>query len=303
MSKANAIRLKRGLALLVLFLALPLLAREALAFAIVAAPNCLKASAPLAQDKTLTLGASARDGDRIAATVLEPKGAVKGSIVLLHGVRMERHALSQTAVPFVQDGYRAILVDLRGHGESEGHFLTYGVREAEDLSSLLDDLERRDLLQAPVGAYGFSYGGAVAIQLAARDPRIKAVAAVSTFSNLQQVVSDYARRYVPVFGAYLPGPVIRSAVDEAGRIASFDPGDANAVVAASKLNVPLLLMHGGQDEQVRPYHSVALLRAAGARASLVVLPGETHASMYADRHHEVRRRCVQWFDRTLASRS
>jgi dipeptidyl aminopeptidase/acylaminoacyl peptidase len=62
-------------------------------------------------------------------------------------------------------------------------------------------------------------------------------------------------------------------------------------------------MHGASDEQVRPYHSQALSRAAGDRATLIILPGETHASMLADENNVVRRRSVEWFEHWLGSPS
>jgi len=301
MSTTVRIRLALGVFSLACLGPLLFVAREALAFAIVVAPNCFKTHT--ASDEGPPLGTTIRQRDAGVASILEPEVPARGSIVLFHGVRMQRRALRSAAEAFVDAGYRAILVDLRGHGESRGRFLTYGVRESQDVSRLLDELESRHLLQAPVGAYGFSYGGAVAIQLAARDRRIRAVAAVSTFSNVEQVVSDYAERYLPVLGGHLPDPVIQSAVAEAGEIAGFEPREADARDAAARVRVPLLLMHGASDEQVRPYHSQALSRAAGDRATLVILPGETHASMYVDSAHVVRQRSVEWFGRWLGSPS
>jgi dipeptidyl aminopeptidase/acylaminoacyl peptidase len=177
--------------------------------------------------------------------------------------------------------------------------LTYGVAEARALSALLDELELRGLTKGKVGVYGFSYGGAVAIQLAARDPRVGAVVAVSSFSSLERVVSDYVRRYVPLIGGHFPLAAVHTAVAEAGLIADFDPRDADTADVASRLHAPLLLMHGDHDTQVPAYHSQRLKRAAGPRARLILVPGETHASMNVDATGTVARASVGWFDRWL----
>lgn len=42
-------------------------------------------------------------------------------------------------------------VDLRGHGESSGRWLTYGVRESADLKALVDRLAERRLLAGGLG--------------------------------------------------------------------------------------------------------------------------------------------------------
>src|SRR4051812_1580182 len=42
----------------------------------------------------------------------------KGTLVFLHGIMMSRESLHPWAIYFAQQGYRIVLVDLRGHGRS-----------------------------------------------------------------------------------------------------------------------------------------------------------------------------------------
>lgn len=107
----------------------------------------------------------------------------RGTILVLHGIRDRKTNMLGVGRLLSQNGFRAILIDLRGHGDSSGDRLTCGIVEARDLSQVVDELSRRGLLSGALGVYGPSYGGAVAIQLAALDPRVRAVAAVSTFSS------------------------------------------------------------------------------------------------------------------------
>jgi dipeptidyl aminopeptidase/acylaminoacyl peptidase len=196
-------------------------------------------------------------------------------------------------------GYRSVLVDLRGHGASSGEFLTYGVKESRDMVELLDSLEKRGLVAGKLAAYGFSYGGAVAIQWAARDPRLAAVVAVSTFATLREVVSDYTKCYLPLISTAIPDAWLQGAVDEAGTLAAFDPEQASTLRAARELDAPVLLVHGSLDTQIPSQHSRALKRVAGERARLVIVPGETHGSMPADRSGTVHRETLDWFQRWL----
>ena len=47
-----------------------------------------------------------------------------------------------------------MLVDLRGHGNSTGKRIYFGIQEAHDLSQILDELAHDGRLKEPVAAFG-----------------------------------------------------------------------------------------------------------------------------------------------------
>jgi dipeptidyl aminopeptidase/acylaminoacyl peptidase len=294
-------------------LALNGVAHWAVAAAIAFAPNASrpKAEPPvsppvvLAGRATTTLRAplEASVGE-LASWVVEP-GAVpgKGTIILLHGVRMDKRSLAPMARALSDAGYRAVLVDLRGHGESDGEYLTYGAAEAGDVSRLLDVLQARYGSASPVGVYGFSYGAATAIDLAAQDPRVASVVAVSPFSSLRHVVGDYRRKYLPAVFELVPDAWFQGAVDDAGLLAGFDADRAAPLHNIRQTRAKILLIHGDHDSQVPLVHSQRLAQASSGRAELAVIPGGTHDSMPADSSHQIRERALSWFDASLGERS
>src|SRR5262249_32009212 len=91
-------------------------------------------------------------------------GPPRGTGFVLHGIRDRKEAMLGWGRGLAEGGYRAVLVDGRGHGRSSGDFLTYGVVEARDLSRVLDTLGAQGLVAGRVGAMGVSYGGATAIE-------------------------------------------------------------------------------------------------------------------------------------------
>lgn len=244
---------------------------------------------------------SLASGDGSLATwVVEPAQAVAaGTIVLLHGVRADKRASIPMALALCDAGYRAVLVDLPGHGESAGRYLTYGAHEARDVSGMLDALAASGVRLEPVGAYGFSYGAAVAIDLAAGDPRVRGVVAVAPFASLREVIRDYRRKYLPAATSIVPDGWFQQAVDDAAWFIGFDP-DASAPVRNIGASLaPILLIHGDADTQVPLRHSQSLARAAAGRAKLLVLRGASHDSMPTDATHAVRDEAVAWFDAQL----
>jgi uncharacterized protein len=235
---------------------------------------------------------------RLAAWVLEPaRAGARGTIAVLHGLGGSKREMLGVGRAFADAGYRALLVDLRGQGQSTGRYLTYGVVESRDIEQALDALAARGTRLGPVGVFGYSYGGAVALELAARDPRLGAVVTVSTFATLRSVVDDYAERLLAGLDSVIPEAWTQSAVDEAGDLGDFDPDRASPLRAVRHLKAPLLLFHGTQDERIPFRHALELRRAARVPAELVPIAGATHGSVLGD--PVVVRRALDWYARWL----
>jgi pimeloyl-ACP methyl ester carboxylesterase len=200
---------------------------------------------------------------------------------------------------FLEDAHRTVLVDLRGHGRSTGEYVAYGALESKDLSDLLDELARRDLLEEPVGVFGVSYGAAVAIQLAGRDPRILAVVAVAPFTSLQDVVPRYVRLFLPGWGWFASAAAIRDAVVGAGLRGGFDPDRASPLAAIRIAGARTLLIHGEDDFLIDRSHSERLHAARPDRSDLLLVPGVGHNGVFHDPERRVSGAAREWFDRWL----
>lgn len=235
-------------------------------------------------------------------SVIEPApqwGPPKGTILVLHGILARSIWMLGPAKALSDAGYRTVLVDLRGHGRSTGEFLTFGVQESEDLSQVIDDLQRRGLVAGKIGVYGISYGATTSIHLAGRDPRVRAVVAVAPFSTMRDEVPHFAQVMVPGVGWAIPGETYQRAIDQAGRLAEFNPDRASAVEAIQRTSAQVLLMHGTNDWVVPHRHSVRLHAAAPDHSQLVSLPWIGHVVIWFDPTSEVAHRTRAWFDRWL----
>lgn len=79
----------------------------------------------------------------------------KGTLFVLHGVMMNKESMLHWGFYLAEQGYRVVLVDLRGHGQSTGSQITFGAREAVDLGQVLDELQRRDLVTGQIACSAF----------------------------------------------------------------------------------------------------------------------------------------------------
>ncbi|MCA9668260.1 MAG: alpha/beta fold hydrolase, partial [Myxococcales bacterium] len=197
-------------------------------------------------------------------------------------------------------GFRAVLVDHRGHGRSSGNFLSYGARETRDMRQLLDALARRELLAPPLAVLGFSYGAAVAVQLAGRDRRVRAAVAVAPFVSLREIAEAYLRRLAPLVHHLVDAGDLDRAIAAAGVRGGFAPWRASPLRAIRFIRGELLLIHGRADAHIPFAHSQRLLAAAPkGRARLLAIDGADHISVMG--HPRARREMMVFLEQKLPS--
>jgi hypothetical protein len=125
------------------------------------------------------------DGTRLAGVLCRPEdgaGAATAAVVLCQGLSGVKHlVLPGVARDLALRGIASLRFDYAGYGESDG------ARGWIDPRARVDDalcaftwLAAQPGLGRRIGVYGHSYGGPVAIAMAARQPRVGAVVAVSS---------------------------------------------------------------------------------------------------------------------------
>jgi alpha-beta hydrolase superfamily lysophospholipase len=191
-------------------------------------------------------------------------GPVRGTVIYLHGSADNRTSGLSVAERFTRRGYDVVVYDSRAHGESEGEACTYGYYEKQDLRRVIDAVEH-----GPVAVLRVSLGGAVALQAAAIDARIRAVVAVSTFSDLRTVATERAPRIASAED-------IEAAFRLAEATAHFKVDDVSPVATAGQIAVPVLLVHGEDDRETPTAHSQRVFAALRGPKRLLLVPGAGH---------------------------
>ena len=138
----------------------------------------------------------------------------------------------------------------------------------------------------PIVLLGTSLGAAVALQEAALAPRVTAVIAAETFSDLRTVATERAPF---VFTA---GTIARALdlVEQQGR---FQVNAVSPVTSAASINRPVLLIHGSADTETPPDHSQRVFAALAGPKRLILVPGARHnESLRGDVWGEIER----WLD-------
>ena len=242
------------------------------------------------------LAIAARDGIKLHSWLFRSPTA-EASVIVLHGHGGNKHTLLPLA-HFLFPRYNVLLLDHRGHGESDGARTTIGYEERLDVHGAVDLLLERGL--GPVGIYGMSMGGATAILAAAEDPRIAAVVADSPFARLRWAVQQSAvLRGYPAFLtpaiAYLG--CLTTSLHLRYKMQAFDPVEAIGQIAPR----PVFLMHGDQDDVVPVASAHALYERAGEPKELWLIEGLKHCKALDEAYDPFTSRVVEFFDRWLVA--
>ena len=140
--------------------------------------------------------------------------------------------------------------------------------------------------------YGESRGGMMTYQAVRRKFPMRAAAVFGAFTNLQELVDEHPQQYSPTFFKQL-WPDYETRKNELFEMRS-------AILWADQLNVPLLIMHGGDDKGLTPMQSLNMaqrLQKAGKVYELIVYAGDNH--ILARNQEDRDRRAVRWFKKYL----
>jgi pimeloyl-ACP methyl ester carboxylesterase len=199
----------------------------------------------------------------------------RGTVVLLHGYGEAQFAMLPWALLLAEHGWQTVLVDLRGHGASSGKQIFFGVREANDLCELLDELTRRAAAPAPVAVLGESYGAALALRWKAADPRVGRVIAIAPYAMLSNAVLNICAEYAPCLPRIFP----KAGLKQLPRILGVEPAELNPIAVLARDPVAALFIAGTEDDIAPPADVCALFAQAAPRSTLLTIACATHETL------------------------
>jgi pimeloyl-ACP methyl ester carboxylesterase len=194
--------------------------------------------------------------ERIHGWWLAGKPPNLGTVLYFHGNGGTRGGIDQMD-RIHQLGFSVLVISYRGYGKSEGGFPSES-QVYEDAQAAWNYLTRdRSISPKQITLYGYSIGGAVAIELALRHPDARALIVQSTFTSMK----DMAMRQSQF--RFLPLDLILTQ-------------RFNSIDKVKSLKMPVLLLHGDADTLVPPAMSQALYDATPTPKQLLLIHGANH---------------------------
>lgn len=213
-----------------------------------------------------------RDGETISGWLV-PAAPPAPGIVLLHGRGGTRRQMIRRAGMFRSLGCAALLCDARAFGESTGDMTTFGWRERSDLIAAVDFMRKRG--HERIALLGVSQGGATILFAREELGKIACVVCESTYDTMTNAVERRARLLSPLPGWLSFSLLVPFAESRLG--VSID--DLSPVDYIAKLDSPVLIVSGEQDDRVLPADTDRLFRAAREPKALWMVPGAGHEDL------------------------
>lgn len=237
---------------------------------------------------------SATDGIPLRGWWITAEGPSRGTVIVAHGINGNRSDMLPRAAFLVRDGYNALLIDLRDHGESGGTFAGPGYVESRDVIGALQYLRGRGVA-GPLAAMGHSYGAVAALYATAHTPDIAAVICDSGFISFADMVKrsttllaeDPERSFWERMGLRVAGfRVTEWAVKPVYYLRTglwLNDEEANSLAAIARIGQrPVLFIAGENDKICPPQNARRMYGASQSPAKrLLIVPHAEHDTTFS----------------------
>ncbi len=158
-------------------------------------------------------------------------------------------------------GFSVLLVSYRGYGQSDGMFPSEAQVYSDAQAAWIYLVEQKGLDPGAIFIYGHSLGGAVANQLALNNPVAGGLIVEAAFTS----IADIARR-IPKYRIFPLELIVHERFDSIEKV--------------SRLQAPVLYIHGTDDKLVPPEMSSELYkRTASSKQLKLILLGRNRENI------------------------
>ena len=196
---------------------------------------------------------------------IEPTAPV---LLYFHGNGSNNGDLSELAAIFYRLGVSVLLIDYRGYGQSSPIFPNE-TRVYEDAEAAWQYLtQKRQIEPAKIFVYGHSLGGAIAIELATKHPKMAGLIIEGTFTSIKDVAE-----FMPLLKIFPLNWLVTQRFDSKSKIHT--------------LQTPILIMHGTADRTIPVSMAEELFASAPQPKQLEIIPLANHNNLpeFGDRQY------------------
>lgn len=235
-----------------------------------------------------------RDGLKLCGSYLEAPDA-KACMLLCHGYR-SRGGLDFALVlrTLYEHGCSVLVIDQRAHGRSEGKYIAYGVLERYDCQQWAWFLHAKLGGRVPIFLEGMSMGASTVMMAAelALPPSVVGIIADcgynSPWEELRHCIKY--RYHLPVF------PVLPLTELMCRLVAGYSLKGASAAASLANSPLPLLIIHGMDDDFVPATMTAENYAAAAGEKRQILVPGARHALSYLVDRERLEKELMDFID-------
>lgn len=211
------------------------------------------------------------------------------NVILVHGYRSVSNRLIDLARFYFEDlNMNVLMIDLRGHGLSEGDHIGMGHLDSKDLISWINFLNGKS--NRDIVIHGLSMGAVTALSVSNLElENVKMIIADSPFSSFKAMMNYFLKKLYKTPGWLFYGPLSLVTKFTLG----FHLDEINPLSDVSNSKHPILFIHGGHDNRVPVKFSKELFNACSSKKDLLIIEGADHTFAYVCEFDLYRRKIVQ----------
>jgi len=202
----------------------------------------------------------------------------RGTILLAHGYRSTMLVDFGLAFAFYHAlGMNILVPNQRSHGESEGRFITFGVKESEDMKCWID-FHNHMFGNYQMILSGMSMGASTMLYLADQElpGNVKCIIADCGFTSPKAILDSVYRSVV-----HIPsGPSLWAADLFSRLIAGFSLAEKDTRIALKNARIPVLMIHGLSDDFVPSHMTQQGYDACTGSKGLLLVEGAGHGTSF-----------------------
>lgn len=203
-----------------------------------------------------------------------PAQSPKGTVLLVHGYRSTIYVEFHVAVAYFHElGFNLLIPDQRSHGQSEGKYITFGVKESDDMQRWIA-YHNKTFGNYPMVMFGISMGASTILYLADQKlpDNIRGIIADCGFTSPKDILSSVFKNVT-----HLPaGPSIWVTEWFARVFAGFSLQQKDTRKALSASRYPVLMIHGTGDAFVPCEMTKQGYDACTGEKALLLVEGAEH---------------------------
>lgn len=215
------------------------------------------------------------EGKNLNGLSLNNNSTSHSYIILCHSLTSDSRDMALYAYHFYDLGFNLLLPDSRGYGESDYDKISFGYFEKNDVLDWVNDIIKKDE-QAKIFLFGVGMGGSTVLMASELDlpQNVKGIISDSAYSGVKALFKENISEFYG-FSAF-PVVNIASLYVNATEGWSFD--DVDVVESVKNADVPILIIHGGEDGIVPVDQSNDLYEACPVKGSdHILIRGAMHA--------------------------
>lgn len=238
-------------------------------------------------------------GEKLTGTLHMPVKPGGQAMIFGHCFTCTRHTgiLRHLCIALAEQGFMALRFDFSGNGQSEGSFAesTYS-KQISEMQTAITLLSEKGADW--IGLAGHSLGAAIALLTSARQPEVQAVCTLAgrlSGLNAMHFLSQAQRRELNNTGRIIFGSRGRELQLSKDFFADAEKYSLPNVVAS--LKIPLLIVHGENDDIVPVDEAYRAQTLNPANIKLAVIPQADHMFSRPEHQQQISELVVNWFKR------